>query len=244
MPGFDTGSVMYALNVDFTGNSLTSGTAQVNTNGQLLIGSTANPNIKVGSLTSPQGTMSIGYSAPNITLDIVPIKTGSLVFIQKQIASNSASLTFTTGTNIYTTHFFVFSGFAPVTSTANLLVQMSNNGGVSYSAVNYTGGFNYSAYNSATVNNVNSSAGFILTGPSSTNTNGLNGYCYIINCNAPAVPAVNGQVSYLDTTLATRAFGSAGGSHSSITGVNAFQVLFSTGNINSGNVSLFGVRPS
>jgi len=69
MPGFDTGSVMYALNVDFTGNSLTAGTAQVTTNGQLLIGSTALPNIKVGTLTSPNGTITIGYSSPNITLD-------------------------------------------------------------------------------------------------------------------------------------------------------------------------------
>lgn len=70
MPGFDTGSVMYALNVDFTGNSLTSGTAQVTTNGQLLIGSTALPNIKVGTITSPLGTLSIGYSSPNITIDV------------------------------------------------------------------------------------------------------------------------------------------------------------------------------
>lgn len=69
MPGFDTGSVMYALNVDFTGNSLTSGTAQVVSNGQLLIGSTALPNIQVGTITSPLGTLAIGYSAPNITID-------------------------------------------------------------------------------------------------------------------------------------------------------------------------------
>ncbi len=71
MPGFDTGSVMYALNVDFTGTSLTSGTPQVTTNGQLLIGSTATPNIKVGTITSPLGTISIGYSSPNITIDTI-----------------------------------------------------------------------------------------------------------------------------------------------------------------------------
>jgi hypothetical protein len=69
MPGFDSGSTMYALNVDFTGNSLTAGTPQVTVNGQLLIGSGALPNIKVGTLTSPNGTIQIGYSSPNITLD-------------------------------------------------------------------------------------------------------------------------------------------------------------------------------
>src|SRR5580692_2055097 len=70
MPGFDTGSVMYALNVDFTGNSLTSGSAQVTANGQLLIGNATSPQIRVGTLTSPSGSITIGYSAPNITLDV------------------------------------------------------------------------------------------------------------------------------------------------------------------------------
>lgn len=59
MPGFDTGSVMFALNVDFTGNSLTEGTAQVTTDGQLLIGSSVAPNIRVGTLTSGDGSILI-----------------------------------------------------------------------------------------------------------------------------------------------------------------------------------------
>lgn len=79
MPGFDTGSVMYALNVDFTGNSLTSGSAQVTSNGQLLIGSTALPNIQVGTLTSPLGTLTIGYSSPNITIDANGAKIGETI---------------------------------------------------------------------------------------------------------------------------------------------------------------------
>lgn len=68
MAGF-TNDVMNANNVNFTGANPTVGT--VTTNGQLMIGSTAAPNIKVGSLTSPGGTVSIGYSSPNITLDVV-----------------------------------------------------------------------------------------------------------------------------------------------------------------------------
>jgi len=87
MPGFDTGSVMYALNVDFTGNSLTSGSPQVTTNGQLLIGSTATPNIKVGTLTSPLGTLSIGYSSPNITIDLV----GGAAAIERVVVQTGTS---------------------------------------------------------------------------------------------------------------------------------------------------------
>lgn len=67
MAGFDN-DVMYADNVDFTGGSPVTG--KVTTNGQLLIGASSAPNIKVGNLTSPLGTLLIGYSSPNITLDL------------------------------------------------------------------------------------------------------------------------------------------------------------------------------
>jgi hypothetical protein len=66
MAGFDN-DVMYADNVRFDGAKFP---GQVTTNGELLIGSTAAPNIRVGNLTSPLGTITIGYSAPNITIDL------------------------------------------------------------------------------------------------------------------------------------------------------------------------------
>ncbi len=73
MAGFasDSGGreVVYADNVDFTGS--TNPQAKVLLNGELLIGSTVAPNIKVGQLTSPGGTITIGYSSPNITLESV-----------------------------------------------------------------------------------------------------------------------------------------------------------------------------
>ena len=81
MPGFDTGSVMYALNVDFTGNSLTSGTAQVTTNGQLLIGSTATPNIKVGTLSSIHSSMTVSYNSPNINLEVTGANTNGIPLV-------------------------------------------------------------------------------------------------------------------------------------------------------------------
>src|SRR3990167_7351403 len=65
MAGFDN-DVMYASNVDFTGASPVS--AQVTTNGQLLIGSTASPNIRVGSLASAGGTIVITTGAGTIDL--------------------------------------------------------------------------------------------------------------------------------------------------------------------------------
>lgn len=64
MPGFDN-SVLYADNVDFSG--ATPVTGKVTTDGQLLIGSTATPNIRVGTLTAGAG-ISITNGSGSITI--------------------------------------------------------------------------------------------------------------------------------------------------------------------------------
>lgn len=63
MAGFSN-DIMYADNVNFAGGK----TATVLTNGELLIGDTSSPHIKVGTITSPDSSVTIGYSSPNITL--------------------------------------------------------------------------------------------------------------------------------------------------------------------------------
>lgn len=62
-------TIMFADNASFDG---TQRGGKMTTNGQLWIGSTAARHIKLGTLTSPSGTIAIGYSSPNITLDTVP----------------------------------------------------------------------------------------------------------------------------------------------------------------------------
>lgn len=75
MAGFDN-DIMFALNGDFTqaDNQNVSESNGLVTNGKLWIGSTAlnagSTHINVGSLTSPSSTITIGYSTPNITIDV------------------------------------------------------------------------------------------------------------------------------------------------------------------------------
>lgn len=67
---------LYGKNADFTSinNQAVAESNGLATNGQLWIGSTAvnagNTHINVGTITSPGGTVTIGYSSPNITLDL------------------------------------------------------------------------------------------------------------------------------------------------------------------------------
>ena len=66
MPGFDN-NVVYGGNVDFSGNFVV--TPQVTTNGQLLIGSTVAPNIRVGSLTGTDGSITVSAGAGTLNVN-------------------------------------------------------------------------------------------------------------------------------------------------------------------------------
>src|SRR6267154_721699 len=58
-------TIMFADNSSFDG---TQRGGKMTTDGQLWIGSTASRHVKLGSLSSPDGSVTIGYSSPNITL--------------------------------------------------------------------------------------------------------------------------------------------------------------------------------
>lgn len=68
-----TSNITGLESITFTDNASFDGTERggaMTTNGQLWIGSTVGRHVKLGQLTSPSGTLSIGYSSPNITLDL------------------------------------------------------------------------------------------------------------------------------------------------------------------------------
>lgn len=67
MSGFEN-DVLVASNVNFNNSAPKPHTGIITTDGQLLIGSTASPKIRAGVLTSPDASVTIGYDAPNITL--------------------------------------------------------------------------------------------------------------------------------------------------------------------------------
>ena len=75
MPGFDVDaagkSIMFANNVDFTGTSATGGTAQVSANGQLLIGASTDPKIRVNTLATSNNYQKINNGAGSIALGAV-----------------------------------------------------------------------------------------------------------------------------------------------------------------------------
>ena len=84
MPGFQN-DTLFAGNVDFTGN-VTYPTPQVTADGQLLIGAAIAPNIRVGTLTSLDSSVTITPTAGSIDLSaasVPPVNEDQIYYVAK-----------------------------------------------------------------------------------------------------------------------------------------------------------------
>src|SRR6185295_6269976 len=170
---------------------------------------------------------------------------GNLVLIQSQTASNSATLSFTTGiTSTYTTYFFVVSNAVPVTDGQKLQLLFSTDGGSSYAATNYKAGINtFLNYNSATITNANTTTFIPVSESVSSTAPGASAQFYIYNVTNGNKPAWNGMFTLNYSVGPQTGFGFLGGTSTNTT-VNAFRFQFGSGNISTGIFTLFGVKES
>lgn len=201
MPGFDSdtvggGGTLFATNVDFTGSSFTQGSPQVTANGQLLIGSAAVPQIRVGTLTSPLGTLSIGYSSPNITIDLaggstgvdsIAVDTTTGAGTNPVLPTGAGLVTFTGGQ--YATGTFgtrVLTINSPAANTVDVEVQISSTNASSLVTKNGVSHFNSSDFSVDANGFVSIISGGFAWSNKSANFNAVaeNGYFITGTCTA------------------------------------------------------------
>lgn len=159
---------------------------------------------------------------------------GSLVLVQSQTASSSATISFT-GLSPAGTYLCVIRDVQPATNGSSLRMLVSLDGS-SYLTAGYTCGVNYHAYNSTTLTNSNATTAAVLSGPiASTGTYG--GSVVLPDVGSAAQIQLSGTASWNDSTLGTSAFGIFGGSTPS--GIVAIRFQMSAGNITIGTFALY-----
>jgi hypothetical protein len=212
-----------------SGTNTIAGLATAN-NGVLITSAAGVPSILAAGTTGQVLTATTG-SPPAWATPVL----GRLVLIQSQTASSSSSIVFTTGiSTTYKTYLFIYSSIVLSTS-GNLNLNVSVNGGSSYLATGYLSGLNYNLYNSATASNINNTVTIYL----GTGENVYSGqlWCYNIDTANPpyfsgvALTDVSG-VFYQQVAIAT---------NTTTSGVNAFQFIPTSGTFTSGTITLFGV---
>jgi hypothetical protein len=176
---------------------------------------------------------------------------GGLVLREQHTASASATLDFTTCISAtYDDYLIELVTLIPATDGANLILRMSTDGGSSYdSGANY----NWQAFRigaaavAAGANGATSIAldhGVANVGVKNATANGgLSGSVYLKNpLSSASYKVIHGQSAHNNQFDASWNSVSLSAQYVSTTAVNAFRILFSSGNITSGTVRVYGIE--
>ncbi len=204
-------------------------------NGVLITSAAGVPSILAAGTTGQVLTATTG-SPPSWVAPAAA--SGNLVLLLSQTASASSSLAFSSTyiTNTYNTYVLFYSNYV-ASGSDNLLITVSTNNGSTYASTGYQSGVQYWAYNSATVNNQNSTSSFIV-GVNNTNTGDQSsGVVYLTN-----VTNGNSMSIYGNSTIYSSAYGNAtyAGGCSTVS-VNNIKLSQSGGTMTTGTFTLYGL---
>lgn len=212
------------------------GASNTATSGKVLIGDGTNFVASTPTFPTSAGTAN-NILASNGTNFIST--TPSLVFLTSTTISGApASVSFTSGLTTYSTLMVQIASLQPATNGTTLNMDVSSNAGSSYFATGYSAGINYSAHNSATLTNANSSTTAILA--SAINNASL------VNCTVWLYQmGLSGSFYYHGTATwfngSNIVFGYLGGQNTN-NSINALRFSFSSGNMNNqGYIAIYGL---
>ena len=169
---------------------------------------------------------------------------GALILLEQHTASGSASLNFTTAiTSSYDDYVIEFVNVLPATNNNNLLARVSTNGGSTWDSSNtYQWTWFYTYHNGSTGTGGNSlDTSMNFGGNQQNNLFGFNGTVKLYDpLNASLYKQIMLDTGYDNTSGGIiRMFGTA--AYLSATAVNAIQFFYSSGNIASGTIRIYGV---
>ena len=181
------------------------------------------------------------------------IGTGDLVFISKQTASSDASISFTSGIDsTYKEYVFFFKNLHPQTNGQNLTFQADTGTNTNYNQT-ITSTFYYAYHNEAGNNSV---FGYVN---SYDQAQGTNFQRLLYDCSSDADHSANGYLHVYNpssTTFVKHFMSRLGntdkddyqidsfcaGYFNTTTAITRFQFKFASGNIDSGDILLYGVN--
>jgi len=177
---------------------------------------------------------------------------GAMALVEQHTASSSTELDFTSWySSTFDEYIIELLNVIPATNAVSLLLQYSTNGGSTYdnSAI-YAWTSNYSS-TSATGGNIGTSAQTSLalhldTSASVSSTTSRGGVCGQHRLYSPGSTTFYkrtvGGVTFYNNPAALDVQVHGGTVYASVTAVNAFRVFFSSGNITSGIVRVYGIK--
>jgi len=180
---------------------------------------------------------------------------GGLVLLSEQTASNSASISFTSGIDsTYDIYKFEFINIHPATDNVNFTFNLSTNGGSTYAVTKTTTAFRAIHAESDAGTGLGYEASLdlaqstafqpIASEVGADNDQNVGGYLHLFNPSSTTY--VKHYISTANTSLATNYtenFFSAGYANTT-SAVNAIRFQMSSGNIGAGTIKMYGIKGS
>ena len=181
------------------------------------------------------------------------VGTGDLVFISKQTASSSASISFTSGIDsTYKEYVFYFVNMHPQNDSVNFSFQASTDGGSNYNVTTTSSFFEAYHNESDTTSTLSYNGSFdlaqstsfqtILSGVGNDADKSCVGTLQIFNPSSTTFVKhflARGSRYTYDNFASEQ---NLGGYFNTTTAINAIQFKFSSGNIDAGDILLYGVN--
>jgi hypothetical protein len=190
-------------------------------------------------LTSNGATSAPSWQAPS--------GGGALDLLEQHTASTSATLDFTTAISAtYDEYQIEFVNVIPASNNVALYMRMSTNGGSSYdtsSIYDFTAGYAYSGGVGVGASATNSDRITLIDAVGNSSNYGVRGSIRLFSPGSTALyKSVLGQLMRDDASaLGIVLITGVGGVYKSATAVNALRFLYSSGNIASGTIRVYGV---
>lgn len=169
-----------------------------------------------------------------------PPSAGQMILLNTLTASSSATLNDTTSlTSAFSVYEIIFENIVPATTSTTFELQVHSGG--SFQATGYIAS-TFGNAGSTTVSNSNPTTFIQLSAATQVNNSlpGLSGHIRVYTPSVASLHLWNGQIAHFDTATVANVITS--GYWNTSAAVDGFQVLFSTGNITSGVVKIYGIQ--
>ena len=166
---------------------------------------------------------------------------GNRILIEKQTVAAAASMIFNTGISGFDRYEIEFYNFLNATNTQNLYLRMAVDGGTDWAASSYASISSFAIPSGVGQTTVTAAIYVTNSQDNATATRTANGFMKIYNVLSTSVwKQVIGVTGY--NHGAGIASTTNHGDYESTTAVNAFQLIYASGNITSGTACLYGIQ--
>lgn len=172
---------------------------------------------------------------------------GSTKLLTSADASNDSTLDFTAfDSTLYDSYLFTLSNVIPATDSTFFIMRTSTDGGSTFDSSGTDYAYSFTNVNGSTtvVGTFSDNSGFInLTSSigSDTGEGGVSGQVWVNGPHLTKSTIINWNLGYVYSTGST-GMSTGSGSRKAEADVDAVRFYFSTGNIESGTITMYGIR--